>query len=194
MKFQGKEWGAGNGVDLNFYDFGARRYDPSIGRWLSQDPLAEKYYGHTPYLFCAANPISNIDPYGKDVHPKGDRELEIIRNTLPEEARPYVQINKQGLIDYDLLKQYTGASNNYLSLLEMVNNTQTVSVTLSDSFIYSDRQGVLRKGELSYQEGYPELMDSNIEIVSGLTTGEGGNYGKTLFPDELASRILQQMI
>ena len=67
----------------------------------------------------------------------------------------------------------------------MVNNTQTVSVTVSDSFIYSDRQGVLRKGELSYQEGYPELMDSNIEIVSGLTTGEGGNYGKTLFPDRI---------
>ena len=66
IKFQGKEWGAGNGVDLNLYDFGARRYDPSIGRWLSQDPLAEKYYGHTPYLFCLGNPMNILDPNGTD--------------------------------------------------------------------------------------------------------------------------------
>ena len=65
MKFQGKDWGTGNGVDLNLYDFGARRYDPSIGRWLSQDPLSEKYYNHTPYLFCAGNPLNNFDPLGK---------------------------------------------------------------------------------------------------------------------------------
>ena len=68
IKFQGKEWGAGNEVDLNLYDFGARRYDPSIGRWLSQDPLMEKYYYHTPYLFCAGSPINLIDPTGTDIY------------------------------------------------------------------------------------------------------------------------------
>lgn len=62
LKFQGKEWGAPKGLDL--YDFGARRYDPASGRWLSQDPLAEKYYAHSPYLFCAANPLNVIDPNG----------------------------------------------------------------------------------------------------------------------------------
>ena len=65
VKYQGKEWGAAKG--LNLYDFGARRYDPATGRWLSQDPLAEKYYGHSPYLFCAANPMRYVDPEGKDI-------------------------------------------------------------------------------------------------------------------------------
>ena len=72
IKFQGKEWGAGKGLDL--YDFGARRYDPAIGRWLSQDPLAEKYYRHSPYLFCAANPVRFVDPMGMiwySVDPEG---------------------------------------------------------------------------------------------------------------------------
>ena len=64
QKFQGKEWGASKG--LNLYDFGARRYDPATGRWLSQDPLSEKYYAHSPYLFCAANPMRFVDPMGLD--------------------------------------------------------------------------------------------------------------------------------
>ncbi len=62
VKFQGKEWSAGKGLDL--YDFGARRYDPATGRWISQDPLAEKYYSISPYTFCHNNPIIRFDPNG----------------------------------------------------------------------------------------------------------------------------------
>lgn len=36
-----------------------------IGRTTSQDPLAEKYSGVSPYLWCAANPIKFIDKNGK---------------------------------------------------------------------------------------------------------------------------------
>ena len=40
-KYQGKEWIPA--ASFNVYDFGARLYDPALGRWISQDPLAEKY-------------------------------------------------------------------------------------------------------------------------------------------------------
>ena len=62
-KYQGKDWNPA--ASFNVYDFGARLYDPALGRWISQDPLAEKYYGHSPYLFCAANPMRFVDPEGK---------------------------------------------------------------------------------------------------------------------------------
>ena len=75
VKYQGKEWGASKG--LNLYDFGARRYDPATGRWLSQDPLAEKYYAHSPYLFCAANPVKFVDPEGESIRIKRN-----VRNAL----------------------------------------------------------------------------------------------------------------
>ena len=36
-------------------------------RWLSPDPLAEKYYSISPYVFCLNNPIKYVDPDGKKV-------------------------------------------------------------------------------------------------------------------------------
>ncbi len=64
-KYQGKDWNPT--ASLNVYDFGARLYDPALGRWLSQDPLAEKYYAHSPYLFCAGNPVRFVDPSGEKI-------------------------------------------------------------------------------------------------------------------------------
>lgn len=31
-----------------------------------QDPLAEKYYGISPYVFCGNNPVAYVDLYGRD--------------------------------------------------------------------------------------------------------------------------------
>ena len=39
--------------DTELYDFGARRYDPTLPRWTSVDPLARKYPGISPYAYCA---------------------------------------------------------------------------------------------------------------------------------------------
>lgn len=50
--------------ELNQYDYGARFYDPVIGRWNAIDAFAEKYKAHTPYHYGLNDPISNIDLHG----------------------------------------------------------------------------------------------------------------------------------
>ncbi len=52
-------------LGLNVYDFGARNYDPALGRWMNIDPMAESFFSDTPYNYTLNNPISNIDPDGR---------------------------------------------------------------------------------------------------------------------------------
>ena len=53
--------------DGNGYDFGTRILDPRLGRWLSVDPMQRKYPDVAPYVAFGNNPISVIDPDGKDI-------------------------------------------------------------------------------------------------------------------------------
>ena len=63
-KYNGKEFQ--EFLDLQLYDYGARFYNQQIGRWLSIDPLAEKYYPLSPYVYCADIPTFLTDFNGKD--------------------------------------------------------------------------------------------------------------------------------
>ena len=61
--FSGKELQDASigGTILGLYDFGARQYDPVIGRWMTQDPANQHA---SPYIYCSNNPIALIDPSG----------------------------------------------------------------------------------------------------------------------------------
>ncbi len=63
--FTGQE-DQGPDFSLPYTDYGARQYSPALRRWLVPDPMSEKYYGISPYAYCAGNPVNYTDPSGED--------------------------------------------------------------------------------------------------------------------------------
>ena len=62
-RFLGNELYTSNSLGL--YDFSARMYDPTLGRFLSVDPMAEGYRHLSPYAYCAGNPAVYVDKDGQ---------------------------------------------------------------------------------------------------------------------------------
>ncbi len=67
FRFNAKEFDEETG---NYY-YGARYYDPKVSVWLSVDPKAHWYLGHSPYNFSLNNPINLVDPNGQWVEGAG---------------------------------------------------------------------------------------------------------------------------
>ena len=63
-KYNSKELDRTHGLD--WYDYGARNYDAFLPMFTSLDPLCEKYYHISPYVYCANNPIMFVDPDGEN--------------------------------------------------------------------------------------------------------------------------------
>ena len=186
-KYGGKEFIELHGYDS--YDFDARMYYPALCRFMTMDPLCEKYYSISPYAYCNNNPVKYIDSDGRDVKPAGTAELIMIQNTLPKEARDYVRLDNNGLIDKTLLNSYGGKSLNFNNLRTMANSDRIVEVVLDDKFTYMGQDGKLGTATMSYNAFDPKYdlesdKDLKGETTGGLSTGESGFMGKTLFPDK----------
>ena len=72
-KFTGKEWDDDFGLNWNY--FGARYYDPVVGRWLGVDPIRNGFVpsdlidldvlSESPFVYVSNNPLLYIDENGE---------------------------------------------------------------------------------------------------------------------------------
>ena len=89
-KYNGKE--LDRFLNWDMLDYGARWYDSKLQCWSTPDPLAEKYYHISPYVYCADNPVNAIDPNGGDIHPVIFRKTDSQGNACGESYLSYVKL------------------------------------------------------------------------------------------------------
>ena len=91
-RYSGKEEQKAINSSLPLIDYGARMYDPTIARWMSVDPMAEKYYPMSPYGYCVGNPIRLIDYFGKAITDYYNLKGKLIRSVNDGKSEKYFVI------------------------------------------------------------------------------------------------------
>lgn len=142
-KYSGKELDTSHG--LNLYDFSARHYDGTVPRFTTVDPLAEKHYSWSPYVYCLNNPLRFIDPDGR---------------TEEERLAAIAQI-----------KQYIGKAYSEMDCSETVDR----AVRVSTSIVLKKGKGVDKEDGTGKWDNGVALIVANSREVNSFEEMEVGN-------------------
>jgi len=151
-KFGGKEYQ--EEFDVNSYDFGARNYDPALGRWMNIDPLAELMRRHSPYNYAFNNPVYFIDPDGMMPTPPGDfidQNGNNIGNDGKNDGKVYA-------VKTDVQSVESGAPIDGISTSQKDATTSFIKVNSGDSSAFD-------ANSIAY--------DNSVEIEGGADTRQG---------------------
>ena len=175
-KYNGKEFDGTFG--LNTYDYGARQHYPVLARWDRIDPLCEKYYGISPYAYCANNPVNNIDLHGDSIFIGYEYQQEILEmiNNVSEgvfdvDENGYLYLKDQTKPSVD-----TGKYSKYYQeqLVYGINSSNTISVRVASEANYKGKSFQLD----NYGQGLTITDNSQAHVyVSGEShTTQSGTY------------------
>ncbi len=179
-RFNGKELDS----ETELYYYGARYYNPSTALWLGVDPLASKYPGVSPYVYCVGNPVKYVDPDGKEIVIGGildrilnfwglDDYVDKVRNDLITLKNIDPELNKLiSVIESSKTKYYIyPTSENEGNSYDVQNNTIYYNPD-NNTGVGGERPAIVG---LAHELGHAENDENGIHINYNLRKVREGN-------------------
>lgn len=166
-----------DGTGLEWYDYGARMYDPQIGRWHAIDNASKDFYNLTPFGYCANNPIANVDVDGNTHIPINVMKL-VMRNWYQRSMfREWQTTTVEGM-SYALSRQ---RANEMHKSFRQVNQSKISDRSRSSESDASPGMTLFR-GMSELLIGMTPVLGSSVRALKALKGGDtGGAMLNTIF-------------
>ncbi len=152
--FNGKERDNETYGEGNSYDFGARIYDSRLGRWLSMDPMQEKYISYSPYNYSINSPIALGDPDGNYV------KVKTIRYKMVNGEKVKLSFIKSLFIKADIIERQV-----------VIHNAKVIDLTGKQSA--EEMQGFAKAVQEEVSQNWTTANDPKADENGYVTNSKG---------------------